>query len=41
MGMRIPAVALSPYARRGHVDHGTYGFESILKMISTASGCAR
>ena len=33
MGMRIPAVTLSPYARRGYVDHGTYGFESILKMI--------
>jgi phospholipase C len=33
MGLRIPAVAISPYARRGHVDHGIYGFESILKMI--------
>jgi phospholipase C len=33
MGVRIPAVAVSPYARRGHVDHGTYGFESILKLI--------
>jgi phospholipase C len=33
MGFRIPAVMLSPYARRGHVDHGTYGFESIIKLI--------
>jgi phospholipase C len=33
MGLRIPALALSPYVRRGYVDHGTYGFESILKMI--------
>jgi phospholipase C len=33
MGFRIPAVAVSPYARRGHVDHSIYGFESILKMI--------
>jgi phospholipase C len=33
MGLRIPAVALSPYLRRGYVDHGIYGFESILKMI--------
>ena len=33
MGFRIPAVAVSPYARRGHVDHSVYGFESILKMI--------
>jgi phospholipase C len=38
MGMRIPAVALSPYARFGHVDHGTYGFESILKMIEYRFG---
>ena len=33
MGFRIPAVVVSPYARRGHVDHSLYGFESILKMI--------
>lgn len=33
MGFRIPAVMVSPYARRGHVDHSVYGFESILKMI--------
>lgn len=33
MGLRIPAVLVSPYARRGHVDHSIYGFESILKMI--------
>ena len=40
MGMRIPAVVLSPYARRGHVDHGTYGFESILKMVEYKFGLA-
>jgi phospholipase C len=33
MGLRIPAVMVSPYARRGHVDHSIYAFESILKMI--------
>src|SRR4051794_34728852 len=33
MGFRIPAVLVSPYARRGYVTHSTYGFESILKMI--------
>jgi phospholipase C len=33
MGFRIPAVVVSPYARRGHIDHSIYGFESILKMI--------
>jgi phospholipase C len=33
MGFRIPAMVLSPYARRGHVDHGVYGFESIIKFL--------
>jgi phospholipase C len=33
MGIRIPAVLISPYARRHHVDHNIYGFESILKLI--------
>ncbi|MEA2480586.1 MAG: phospholipase [Thermoleophilaceae bacterium] len=33
MGFRIPAVAVSPYARRGYIDHTVYGFESIIKMI--------
>jgi phospholipase C len=33
MGIRIPAVTVSPWARRGHVAHSIYGFESILKMI--------
>ena len=40
MGLRIPAVAVSPYARRGHVDHSIYGFESILKMIRYRYGLA-
>ena len=44
MGFRIPAVAVSPFARNKkkkrhgvkpyRVSHGTYGFESILKLIS-------
>jgi phospholipase C len=38
MGFRIPAVALSPYLRRGHVAHGRFGFESILKMIEYRFG---
>ncbi|MCW2991439.1 MAG: Phospholipase [Solirubrobacterales bacterium] len=33
MGFRIPALAVSPYVKRGHVAHSTFGFESILKMI--------
>ena len=33
MGCRIPAVVVSPYARRGYVSHSTFAHESILKMI--------
>ena len=40
MGFRIPAVAVSPWVRRGHVDHTIYGFESILKMIEYRYGLA-
>jgi phospholipase C len=38
MGLRIPAVAVSPYARRGHVSHSIFGFESILKFIEYRFG---
>jgi phospholipase C len=38
MGFRIPAVSVSPWARRGHVDHTVLGFESILKLISYRYG---
>src|SRR3954464_613922 len=38
MGFRIPAVAVSPYVRRGHVSHSVYGFESILKLIEYRFG---
>ena len=38
MGFRIPAVAISPWVRRGHVSHSIYGFESILKMIEYKFG---
>jgi phospholipase C len=40
MGFRIPAIAVSPYVRRGNVQHGIYGFESILKMICNRFGVA-
>lgn len=40
MGFRIPAVLLSPYARRSYVDHSIYGFESILKFIRYRYGLA-
>jgi phospholipase C len=40
MGLRIPAVVVSPYARRGYVSHTIFGFESILKMIEYRFGVA-
>jgi len=32
-GFRVPALVVSPRARRGHVAHGTYDHTSVLKMI--------
>ncbi len=32
-GFRVPALVISPYARRHHVAHQTYDHTSILKMI--------
>jgi phospholipase C len=40
MGIRIPAVAVSPYVRRGRVSHAVFGFESILKLIEYRFGLA-
>ena len=33
-GSRIPALVISPYAKRGHVDHTSYDTTSILKFIT-------
>jgi phospholipase C len=32
-GFRVPAIVISPYARRGYVDSTTYDFTSILRLI--------
>ena len=32
-GFRVPTVLVSPFARRGYVDHGVYDHTSILKLI--------
>ncbi|MBV8258724.1 MAG: alkaline phosphatase family protein [Actinobacteria bacterium] len=32
-GFRIPALLISPYARRGHVAHGEYDHTSVLKLL--------
>jgi phospholipase C len=39
-GFRIPAVLVSPYARRRHVAHGTYDHTSILKLVEWRWGLA-
>jgi phospholipase C len=38
MGFRIPAIAVSPWVRRGYVAHSVYGFESILRLIEYRFG---
>jgi phospholipase C len=37
-GFRVPTMILSPFARRGHVDHGVYNHASIVKMLSWRFG---
>jgi phospholipase C len=37
-GFRVPTVLVSPFARRGHVDHGVYDHASILKLIEWRFG---
>jgi phospholipase C len=32
-GMRVPALVISPYAKRGYIDHHTYSFDAYLKFI--------
>jgi len=33
LGIRVPAMVISPYARPGYVDHTTYEFSSVLRFI--------
>jgi phospholipase C len=35
LGPRVPALVISPYARRGYIDRNVYAFSSILKFIET------
>lgn len=39
-GSRIPAIIVSPFAKRGFVDHSEYDTTSILKLINTRFGLA-
>jgi phospholipase C len=40
LGIRVPRLVISPYARQGYVDHKTYSFESWLRIIGQASTSA-
>lgn len=33
LGMRVPSMVISPYARQGHIDHQTLSFDSFNKFI--------
>ena len=37
-GSRIPALIISPFAKRGHVDHTPYDTGSIAKLITARFG---
>jgi phospholipase C len=37
-GFRVPTLLVSPFARRGHVDHGVYDHASILRLIEWRFG---
>ncbi|MGZ8975800.1 alkaline phosphatase family protein [Methylomagnum sp.] len=37
-GSRVPAIIISPFAKRGYVDHTPYDTTSILKLIETRFG---
>ncbi len=38
LGIRVPGLVISPYARQGYVDHKTYSFESWLKIVEERFG---
>jgi phospholipase C len=35
-GIRVPSLVISPYAKRGYVDHQTLSFDAYLKFIEDA-----
>ena len=39
-GIRVPALIISSRARAGYVDHATYDFSSVLKLVETRFGVA-
>jgi len=33
LGIRVPGLVISPYAKENYIDHNTYSFESWLKIV--------
>ena len=40
LGPRVPAMVISPYARRGYIDHTQYDFASLLRFVEARFGLA-
>jgi phospholipase C len=38
LGIRVPGLVVSPYAKQGYVDHKTYSFESWLRIVEERYG---
>lgn len=38
LGIRVPCIVISPYARRGYVSHTVYEFGSIVKLVEEIFG---
>jgi phospholipase C len=37
-GFRVPALIISPYAKKGYIDNNTYDISSVLKFIESSFG---
>ena len=40
LGLRVPLLIISPYAKHGYVSHTVYSFESVLKTFEEIAGLA-
>ena len=38
LGIRVPGIVISPYAKENYVDHKTYSFESWLRIVEERFG---
>jgi acid phosphatase len=38
LGIRVPGIVISPYAKQNYIDHNTYSFESWLRIIEERFG---